>query len=192
MKPMKTFFAIVILVALSATLMAGNDRDRDLRVGGIRAGYQGSGLFLGNGMYPASETYPSFYAGFFRDTRIFSVLHFGSGAEYFQNGLQFTPDNRRVLHYISLPLDLKLKLGPIFALGGMAPSFKVAEREFINGYGEKPPSGDRSRGFDAPVFVGAGLKIWFLTLEARYHWGLLDVYDGYYNRYLQIGAGISF
>lgn len=189
---MKSIFALLTLVVFSNTLMARPDGDRDLRVGGIRAGYQGSGLFLGNGMYPASEPYTSFYAGLFRDTRIFSILHFGSGAEYFQNGLQFTPDNRRVLHYISLPLDLKLKLGPIFALGGMAPSFKVAEREFINGYGEKPPSGDRSGGFDAPVFVGAGLKIWFVTLEARYHWGLLDVYDGFYNRYLQIGAGISF
>lgn len=181
-----------LMVALSTAGIARSSSGSDVRIGGIRAGYQGSGLFLGNDLYPLSEPYSSFYAGLYRDTRIFAMLHFGSGLEYFQNGLQFTEDNKRVLHYLSIPLDLKVKLGPLFVLGGMAPSFKMAEREFVNGNAAKPASDDLSRGFDAPVFVGAGLKILFLTLEARYHWGLFDVYDGYYNRYFQIGAGISF
>lgn len=44
----------------------------------------------------------------------------------------------------------------------------------------------------APLFMGAGLKILFITLEARYHWGITDVYQGYNNQYLQLGAAISF
>lgn len=181
-----------MVTIVTTTGLYARDDDSDLRVGGVRAGYQASGLFVGSGMYQGSEAFPSFYAGLFRDTRIFAIMHFGSGLEYFQNGLQFTPDNKRVLHYLSIPLNLKLKLGPVFVLGGMAPSFKVAERVIMSGIMESPASDDKSRGFDAPVFAGVGLKIWFLTLEARYHWGILDVYDGYFNRYFQIGAGISF
>jgi len=29
-------------------------------------------------------------------------------------------------------------------------------------------------------------------VEARYHWGLLEARNDYYNRYFQIGAAVSF
>ncbi len=190
MKHLK-FLLSVAFITLMTTVTFAQDKHHN-RVGGIRAGYNGAGMFMDGDMFPLSEAHPAFYFGFFRDNRIIPMLHFGTGLEYVQNGLRFTEDNKRVLHYVSLPLNLKFKLGPVFALGGIAPSFKVAEREFVNGSSSKPGSDDKSNWFDAPLFLGAGVKILFITVEARYHWGITDVYQGFNNRYLQIGAGLSF
>ena len=190
MKSLKFYFAILFVALMATTVNA--QKDDHNRVGGIRAGYNGAALVMDGELFPLSEAHPSFYAGFFRDNKIIPLLHVGTGLEYVQNGMNFNEDNKRVLHYLSVPLNLKLKLGPVFALGGIAPSFKVAEREVVAGNSMKPDSDDTSNWFDAPVFVGAGLKLWFITLEARYHWGITDVYQGYHNHYLQIGAGISF
>lgn len=185
------FYVVIVLMALTTGVLVAQDRGHN-RVGGIRAGYNGAALVMDGELYPLSEANPSFYAGFFRDNRIIPLLHVGTGLEYVQNGMLFNEDNKRTLHYVSVPLNLKLKLGPVFALGGIAPSIKVAERVVVEGNSSKPASDDTSNWFDAPVFVGAGLKILFITLEARYHWGINDVYQGYYNHYLQIGAGLSF
>jgi hypothetical protein len=134
----------------------------------------------------------SFYVGFFRDKKISPLLFFGSGLEYFQNGIKYPGDSKRILHTLSIPLDLKLKLGPVFALGGAAANFKVAEKIVVEDNSVNPTEGNKSNWFDIPVFLGAGVKISFITVEARYHWGLLDVRNGLYSRYLQIGAGLSF
>ena len=190
MKQLRILFAVLFMAMLAAPLTA--QRDQHNRVGGIRAGYNGAALVMDGDLYPLSQVHPSFYVGFFRDNKIIPLLHVGTGLEYVQNGMDFNEDNKRVLHYVSVPVNLKLKLGPIFALGGIAPSIKMAEREIVAGESMKPGSDDTSNWFDAPLFLGAGLKIWFVTLEARYHWGITDVYQGYHNHYLQIGAGISF
>jgi hypothetical protein len=182
----------VVLLASSLTFSVVAQDKGNNRVGGIRLGYHGAGMFMESDMYPGSEGLGTFYAGLFRDNQIISLLHFGTGLEYFQNGIKFSGDNKRALYYLSIPLDLKLKLGPVFALTGLAPSFKVAERVVVDGNSSKPGSDDKSAWFDAPFFVGGGLKILFITIEVRYHWGLIDVYEGYNNRYLQIGAGLSF
>lgn len=86
-------------------------------------------------------------------------------------------EKMRALHWVSIPNYLKLKLGPIFALGGVAPSFKVAEPIYEDGEMVKPMEDDKSAWFDIPAFAGLGVKILFITVEARYHWGLLDLYD---------------
>jgi hypothetical protein len=190
MRHLRIYFTWILVALLATTLSA--QKGSSNRVGGIRAGYNGAALVMNGDLYPLSTGYPSFYAGFFRDNKIIPLLHAGTGLEYVQNGMQFDEDNKRALHYVSIPLDLKVKLGPVFALGGIAPSFKVAEREFVNGDSMKPDSDDTSNWFDAPLFVGAGLKVAFFTVEIRYHWGLADVYQGYHNQYLQIGGGISF
>jgi len=190
MRHLKIYLAVT-LIALTAITLTAQDKGHN-RVGGIRAGYNGAALVMDGELFPLSEANPSFYAGFFRDNQIMRLLHFGTGLEYVQNGMRFNEENKRTLHYVSVPLNLKFKLGPVFALGGIAPSFKVAEREFVNGNSSKPGSDDNSNWFDAPLFLGAGVKILFITVEARYHWGITDVYQGFNNRYLQIGAGLSF
>ena len=175
-----TFFSVKML----AQEKGGGDR-----VGGIRLGYHVSqfsdqGEFLGDPM-------ESFYIGLFRDTKVLPLLHFGTGLEYYKNGAKMV-NYERDLHYLSIPLDLKLKLGPVFLLTGFSPSFKVAERIIRDGISEKPADENKAEWFDIPFFVGGGVKVWFVTLEARYHWGLREVTDGYMTQSFQIGAGISF
>jgi hypothetical protein len=118
------------------------------------------------------------------------MLHFGSGVEYLQNGAYIDDNNKRVLHYIGVPLYLKFKIGPVFALSGFEPSFKVGEKAWLLGNEYEPAS--KANWFDAPFFLGAGVKIFFVSVEIRYHWGLIDTYDSYNSQYLQLGGAISF
>lgn len=190
---MKKNFSLIIFavtVALTTADIQAQDKDGD-RVGGIRFGYQASNYYLDGDAW-ASEAMGSFYAGFFRDNKIAPLLHLGTGLEYFKNGVSVTDDFRRDLHYVSVPLNIKLKLGPVFALTGFAPSFKVAERFVVGDNSEKPSDDEKAEWFDIPFYAGAGVKLLFITIEARYHWGLLEVMEGYNQRYFQLGLGLSF
>lgn len=191
---MKRRILILTVLIFAGTLLtwAQSNNSKEQRVGGIRAGWQAATLVKDGNRPDTAQNLNRFYVGFFRDTKIIPMLHFGSGLEYFQNGISYTNDFERVLHTISVPLDLKVKLGPVFALGGIAANFKVSEKVKIGGEYVTPLEGDKSAWFDAPVFLGAGLKIAFVTIEARYHWGLIEVRDGKHSQYLQIGAGLSF
>jgi len=185
------FITAVLLGGTMALYSQDNEKGGN-KVGGIRAGWHYAVLEKSGGRPDTTNALNSFYVGFFRDTKIIPLLNFGSGIEYFQNGMEYTNNSSRILHTISVPLDLKLKLGPVFVLGGIAANFKVSEKVKIGGEYVTPLEADKTNWFDLPVFVGAGLKIWFVTVEARYHWGLLEARNGYYNQYFQLGAGISF
>jgi len=191
---MKKRIMLITSVLLTGTIFVyGQNNDNGgQRIGGIRAGWQSSALVKSGSRPDTANNLNSFYVGLFRDTKIVPMLHFGSGFEYFQCGMSYTNNTARVLHTLSVPLDLKVKLGPVFALGGIAANFKVAEKVKIGGEYVTPLEADKSEWFDIPVFLGAGLKIAFVTIEARYHWGLLEVRNGKHSQYLQIGAGISF
>lgn len=189
---MKKCASLLIATLISGLcLIQAQDKEGN-KVGGIRAGWHSAGLFEDGSKPDTANSLNSFYVGFFRDTKIIPLLHFGSGIEYFQNGMEYSSNTKRVLHTLSVPLDLKLKLGPIFALTGFAANFKVAERVVYNGEGAKPIDSDLSNWFDVPFILGAGVKIWKVSVEARYHWGLLEVRNGRHSQYLQIGGAISF
>ena len=122
-------------------------------------------------------------------------VKFGSGLEFFQTGTEANNHNTMHLYYLSVPFNLQVKLGPFFALGGIAPSVKVAERWEISGDKMNPASDDKTNWLDAPVFVGAGFKFLMFSIEARYHWGTVNLYDngvgeGYKNQYFQLGLGL--
>ena len=91
-----------------------------------------------------------------------------------------------------IPLDLKVNVGPVFALGGLASNFVVSEKVITDNENITPQGSDKTNWFDLAVFLGGGVKFSFVTLEARYHWGLLEARQGYFNRYFQGGVGISF
>lgn len=188
----KMMFLVAALL-MGALSLYGQDKGKgSQKVGGIRAGFQAATMVMDGNKPDTAHSLNSFYVGFFRDNKIIPLLHFGTGIEYFQNGISYTDNSDRVLHTISVPLDLKVKLGPVFALGGIAANFKVSEKVKIGGESINPLEGDKSNWFDLPVFLGAGLKLAFVTIEARYHWGLVEARNGYYNQYFQVGAGISF
>ena len=170
---------------------AQDQKSKD-RVGGIRFGAH-TATMMKDGDTPDSSNYlNSFYVGFFRDNKLAPMLFFGSGLEYFQNGFEYTRNSKRVLHTVSVPLDLKVKLGPIFALGGIAANFKVSEKLVVGDNKYDPGENQKSHWFDAPVFLGAGVKILFITIEGRYHWGIVEARNEYFNRYFQLGLGLSF
>ncbi len=188
----KRTFIVIMVILLGVCISQAQDKKDGNKVGGIRAGYHSAGLFEDGSKPDTANNLNSFYVGFHRDTKIIPLLHLGTGLEYFQNGIKYSSNTSRVLHTVSVPFDLKLKLGPAFALGGFAANFKVSEKVVIGDNVSNPIESNKSEWFDIPFFLGAGVKILFVTIEARYHWGLLEVRNGRHNQYLQIGAGISF
>jgi hypothetical protein len=189
MKNLILFLSISLLFALTKPTYAQSDGEGH-KVGGIRAGWNYSQYFNDGNSIAGTSDYSSFYAGFYRDNRIVPILHFGTGVEYYQNARFTNDNNKRVLHYIGVPLYLKLKIGPVFALSGFEPSFKVGEKYTVLGQEIDPP--ESANWFDAPFFLGAGLKIFFVSVEIRYHWGTIDAFNGARSQYLQLGGAISF
>ena len=186
-------FTLLLLLILSITysFLYAQDKDKKQKIG-IRAGFHTAAMVYEGSKPDTARRLNSFYVGLFRDNKIAPILHFGTGIEYFQNGLKYTGSTKRVLHTLSVPLDLKVKLGPVFVLGGAAANFKVKEQIILGDNKYDPLEGDKTKGFDVAAFVGAGIKILFISVEGRYHWGLLDVKNGLYHRYFQLGAAVSF
>ena len=158
---------------------------------GIRAGYQNSIWSDKDGSQPA-DPLNNFYIGVFKDNKIIQAVHFSIGMEYFQNGYTVNSTDKRVLHILSIPVYGKAKIGPVFGLDGIGANFKVSEKIFINDVASSPTSEQKSKTVDFPMFIGVGAEFWVLTFEIRYHWGLVDINHGLYNRYAQLGAGVSF
>ena len=182
----------VIILILGVYISHAQEEKSGNKVGGIRAGYHAATLVLSDSDVDTTNLMGGFYVGFFRDNKVASILHVGAGLEYFKNGTEYSENSSRVLHTISVPVSLKVQLGPVFALGGIGANIKVSEKLVYNDTSYDLSDDQKSNWFDAPVFLGAGVKLLFLTIEARYHWGLLEVKNGYHSRYFQVGAGLSF
>jgi hypothetical protein len=186
-----TFLLVFTMIVGTYFTHAQGEKSND-KVGGIRAGWHYAAMVKDGSKPDTANNLNSFYLGFYRDNRLARIIYFGSGLEYFQNGLKYTDNSKRVLHTLSIPLDLKVKLGPVFALGGIAANFKVSEKLVVGDNKYDPAENQKSHWFDAPVFLGAGVKIFFITVEARYHWGIIEARNDYYNHYFQLGLGLSF
>jgi hypothetical protein len=183
---MKKIFPLIFLALIAFALLPAKAQKI-----GIRAGYQMSNLYKDGSHLSGADPLSSFYLGLFKVKKIVPAVHFGAGLEYFQNGFNSTGDNKWVLHYISIPVYIEGKLGPVFALGGIGANIKVAEKLTINGTTASPTSEQKSKPLDVPAFLGVGVKIAMFTFEARYHWGLVKINDGASNQYFQVGAAIS-
>jgi len=186
-----TLLFLATFLFLGATALEGQEKEKR-KVGSIRAGFHSANMVLEEDDPDTTHSLNNFYIGFSRDTRIIPILWFGSGIEYFQNGLKYTDNLKRVVHTISVPLDLKVKVGPVYALTGFAANFKVSEKIIAGDNSIDPLEEDKANWFDAPFFLGAGVKIAFVSVEARYHWGTIEARNSLYNRYLQIGAALTF
>ena len=192
----KITLLIAFLFLASITAVNAQDDDKDITKG-VRAGWQYSNLFE-SGDSEGTTNLSSFYVGIFGEKKLIPMLRFGSGIEYSQVGTVSSDldDTKYVLHYVGVPLYLKVKLGPVFALGGASANFKVGEKFTFLGEDLELDSDAKANVFDVPLFLGLGVKILMFNLEARYYWGTLDVNKSddisIKSQYLQIGAGISF
>ena len=172
---------VVVLMVVSGPLSAKNRR-------GIRFGYIDSKLDKGSaGLF--DQGYNSFYVGFYNDQRIIPMLYFSSGLDYYQSGSKKSDDVKLVLHYISVPLALKLKVGPLHGIGGIHGAVKVSSKLTI---GNESGSAKDFGSFDAGAFLGAGIQILIISAEIKYNWGLVDIYNGYKNNFMQAGLTLSF
>ena len=155
---------------------------------GVRAGFQASGQFEGSDQQ--FGTLNTFYVGVFRNDDIAPFLDWHKGIEYMQAGFYSDDDNFRRIHTISVPIALRAKLGPVFALAGLGANFRVGETFELLGT-DVLDDDSKANFFDLPLLLGAGVKIAIITIEARYGYGLLEVNDGINNAYLQLGVGVS-
>ena len=160
---------------------------------GIRAGFQSSTI-KGDDVRQVNSL-SSFYIGAFHVNEFGGFFGFNKGIEYFQTGIYNDENNFKRVHTISIPLMLRAKIGPAFASAGFGANFKVGES--AQEFGEDLLSDDNRKSpfLDVPVLVGGGLKVAFLTIEARYGYGLLNAtkVEGLdaHNSYWQLGLGFS-
>jgi hypothetical protein len=170
---MKNIFQMLVLAALLIPInaaVAQSDDDKKFYKG-VRAGYQDSN-FSNSDLGDLS----SFYVGFFGVKKLGAgkLLSMYSGLEYFQNGTSDNSDNQIIVGYISVPINLRVQIGPLYAFGGFNPSFKVFEDATFGGV-------DASdlidvNGFDIGGQIGLGVKFLFLGLEIKYNQGLTNVF----------------
>ena len=184
---MKHFFFFFLFVAL-ATISTKQLQAQGKRSIGVRAGYQISGIYIDSHKIAGTSMYSSFYMGVFKEKKIVPFLHLGIGLEYCQNGAIRPDDNDQVIKYVGIPVHLKAKLGPLYALVGVQPKVKLSEKINIDGKKTTPADELKSKTIDLPAYGGVGFNILMLSLEARYYCSMFETNHGARNAYLQIGA----
>lgn len=180
------WFALALMMTIHAK--AGDD-EKD-RPNGFRIGYQWSNLVKSG--TNAADNLDGMYAGFVRSMKLAPLFKFETGMEFCMNGAKQTENSKLQLGYLVLPAQLKAKLGPLVGQVGVNGNFRIIEKLTVNGNSIDIDDNNRASFFDLAVNVGAGFNIAVLTIEARYYWGLIDVHDGWYNRYAQLGLKVNF
>lgn len=181
---------VIVFLASSFTLFAGDDEGGKK---GVRAGWQQSYINDGNNTF--GDPLNSFYIGLFAEKKLIPLLRLDYGLEYNSTGYRDESagiKSEYTRHNLAIPVNLKLKLGPAFALGGVAPSFGLGTKAKVNDV----EVDTEPEVFDAPIFLGAGVKIAMISIEARYHWGTMNLTKvenaTTKQNYFQIGAALSF
>ena len=182
-------FLFAVLCAPSLVNAQSDDKEED-RWNGLRAGWYRSSLFD-----PDAETNPDprngFYAGYYRNLIKVPLYRLSSGLEYHTSGAVSGPSEVR-LGYLYLCLNNRLKLGPVYVDLGLDPAFKLTEKFLLDGTEIDVDSEFEGETFDLLLHGGAGFKFLFIGVEARYRYGLLEVYDNTRNTGLELGVTAFF
>ena len=149
------------------------------------AGWQYSDLLKdGNSLY--GDHYNSFFVGFFTNKQLGAtkLLQINTALLYFQNGSRKDDNNYIRLHYLNIPVSLRVQVGPIYALAGINGGIKLGGESYILGVKSDVKNVNT---WDAGWHLALGAKIGPIGVEAKYDWGLVDVFEGYKSQYLQLG-----
>jgi hypothetical protein len=188
------FILLVLLLGSPASYAQGGrekDDERDFNLpNGIRFGYQWAN-FVKDGDQ-AAENLDRGYIGYARKWKIIPLIHLETGLEYMIAGAKIDEDNKLQLHYLVIPVQGLVKVGPFIGLAGLSGNIRIAEQLELKAGTVNAGDDKRSSGFDLAANLGAGFNILMLTFEARHYWGLLDVDDGWHNRYWQAGLKFHF
>jgi hypothetical protein len=188
MNTMRTLLATSLLA--SCTLAAQDtekDKDDD-RWNGLRAGYHQSNFEGDKGSTTSRNGY---YGGYYRNLIKVPLYSLSTGLEFNTAGSASGDDERR-LSYLSLPINNRFKLGPVYLDIGLDAALKVGEKTLVDGVEVELPDDAQAEPLDLLVHGGAGFKFLFLSVEARYRYGLTQVYEGTHNAGLQLGLSTFF
>ena len=189
MKQVKLLFLALLIIGISSDTFAGDKF-------GIRGGWQYSNLYDGSSSL-GDDALSSFYIGIFKEKKIVPLFRIGGGVEYSQVGVSMSGSSDKMkLHYLSLPIYAKVKLGPVYGLLGAAPAFKVGESWDVKAGGAAAEELFDANTFDLPVFAGIGINILVLQVEARYYWGTIGIsgnsaMPGIKSQQFQLGLGLT-
>lgn len=186
----KLFYLLMLsLCTTFASAQTEDEKDGWNMPNGVRFGWQ-----LSNLRQDGDNLGDDLHRGYIGYVRKISIAHFfkvETGLEYMIAGTQLDDDSHLELHYLVLPAQGAVKLGPFVAQAGLAGNFKIAE-----GYkedGEKVDRGDKAAFFDLTANAGAGFNFLFMMVEARHYWGLLEVEEESINNdFWQLGLKIHF
>ncbi len=183
MKRLLMICLAIAVVGISSNLSAEEGPDGK----GIRAGYQNSFLKIDGEKFGSAND--GFYIGFFKSNNIVPLLKWNTGLEYYQVGSNSKEGDIK-LHYLSVPVSLKLKLGPVYGFAGVNGAIKLGGSSDFEAIGAGVS--DFST-LDAGTHLGLGFKFLMLGIEAKYNWGLVNQTDGdFRSEYLQVGAVLFF
>jgi hypothetical protein len=192
---MKYLYTIVLCALLAFDGLAQDDEEKGGRPGLI-GGWNYSSIGIKNSDQTADYT-NGFYLGILWEERFAKVFRIQSGLKYVKNGWAYNSNDlgnrdKTILNYVSLPVTAKLKIGPIYALGGVYGSYRAGSKTtYTDGTSDKKISTDDIKRYDFGGQLGLGFQIAIIGVEARYNWGFTDISAdnaiGYNNRYLELG-----
>ena len=161
----------------------------------------------GNTVANYDEKYlTSFSGGVYFDKDLIPLIDLRIGAFYSPKGSHFASGdyyNKTILNYIEVPVQAKIKVGPVYALGGaygayaLNGSFDVLDATSETSV-EMDFEADQFRKEDYGLKFGLGFQIGLgplhIFVQGDYSMGLLDIYNGdavYKNKNIGAYAGVS-
>lgn len=148
---------------------------------GVRIGYQSS-AFVADGDKVGSSS-DNYFLSVYKDVPLLPLFFLNTGLEYSKVGGDINNSDYK-LHYLGIPLAVKAKVGPVYALAGAAFNVKVSDKN--------NPFEDNAKWYDTNAFVGAGLEIIIFTLDVKYIWGMTEIQNNMNNNGFQVGLGLRF
>lgn len=174
---------LVVLLTPSLSIAGPKDDESKKIYKGIRGGFQSSSFAVDEGDSP--DGLGSYYIGIFGGKKIgpSKLLSLYTGVTLYQSGADDNDFGTVKLTYISLPFNLRVKVGPVYAFGGANAAIKVGES--LSGPIELADPDFKS--FDAGAQIGVGVKFLMLSAELKYNFGLIEIEDGVKTSHLQAG-----
>ena len=176
---------LTLFLLSHATLHAQDDKKKDKEKddwNGIRFGYHLSN-FEGE---QSADSRSGFYGGYYRNFIKVPLYSLSTGLEYNTAGASIGDYELR-LGYLTLPVNNRLKFGPVYADLGVALAMKLGEKALLDGEEVEIDEKAEAERFDVLAHIGAGFKFLKIGAELRYRYGLTEVFDGYRNTGLEIG-----
>ncbi len=154
----------------------------------IRAGWQNSNLVSGDAN--SKNTLNSFYVGINRKIKLIAMLKLETGVEYMIAGAEFDNDTEIKLQYVGIPINLSVKIGPVYAIGGVTANWMVKQDVTVGG--QSANNDYNIKDFDWDAGLGLGVDILMFSVEARSYYGLSEVIANSHNSYIQAGFRFNF